>query len=198
VTTSPPRTRLRRYAPVGVVAMSTVRLLPGFGALLGLVILAGCASTPSPTPSPSTASPASSPSPASSSSPAPAASALVTCLPETGPLPSGFGGDPCPSAIAAIRAVVAPLRLTIARLRIEPGPFECGDLWPGVGTPPACRPPVIPGRDMHGWVSFVGTDRVAAVALVRQLPDGALASTPGPWQATLLELEDPPGGWVMP
>lgn len=43
---------------------------------------------------------------------------------------------------------------------------------------------------MHGWVTFVGTDKVAAVELHR---------LPGrPWAPILRAFVVPPAGWVMP
>jgi hypothetical protein len=177
--------------------MRAVRLfLPGV-----LLALSACASplptgTPTPTPASTEAVvaaptlPTPSPTPSASSIPSPSAS-TVTCLPETAPLPSGLQGDPCPSAIAAVRAVVASLALPIARMHIEPGPFGCGDLWPGFGSPVICFGPIIlPGTSMHGWVRFVGTAKVAAVELHR---------TPSrPWTPALRAFVVPPAGWVMP
>jgi hypothetical protein len=90
-----------------------------------------------------------------------------------------------------LRKVVAYVGHPIARLYIGPGPFQCGDIWPGVGSPIVCFGPIVlPGRQMSGWVSFVGTDKVAAVELHR---------TPGdPWIARVRAFEVPPAGWVMP
>lgn len=176
-------------------AMRAVRLfLPGV-----LLAISACASpvpTGTPTP-PSSAAvvatptlPAPSPTPSASSVPSPSGQ-TVTCLPEIAPLPSGLQGDPCPSAIAAVRVVVASLGLPIARMHIEPGPFLCGDLWPGVGSPIICAgTPVIPGTSMHGWVTFVGTDKVAA-AEVHRVPSH-------PWTPALRAFVVPPAGWVMP
>lgn len=178
-------------------------------------LLVGCA-TPVPSPRPTTAiapslvpispSPSAAPSP-SASSPAPSVSLptstpaeTVICVPEKGPLPSALAGDPCPSAIAAVRAVVEPLGQSIARIYIEPGRFDCGVLWPGVGSPPLCFGPLIlPGRTMHGWVSFSGTDKVAAVALARDVPvGGAIPSPVPPWTASLVAFIVPPAGWSIP
>ncbi len=125
------------------------------------------------------------------------------CLPETmtptvgSPIPI----ESCPDAIAAVRAVVAPLGLPIARIYLVGGRFQCGDLWPGSGSPPVCFEPFyLPGTAMHGWAAFFGTDNVAAVALTRILPSPSpVTPLPGwPWQAHLLAFVVPPPGWVMP
>lgn len=178
--------------------MTARRMRLGVRMVLAAAILAACAPTPSPsvTPSPLVRPTTSAPSPAPSTSPP---AETVTCRAETGPLPSGLAGDPCPSAVAAVRAVVEPLGTPIVRIYIEPGPFFCGDLWPGVGSPPVCFGPlVLPGTRMHGWVIFVGTDQVAAVALSRPLPGRTNASPVPSWTATLQAFVVPPTGWVMP
>jgi len=119
---------------------------------------------------------------------------------ETAPLPSALAGDPCPAALAAVRALVAPLGFPIARIYLAPEPFVCGDLWPGVGSPMVCFGPLIlPGRDMHGWVAFNGTAKIAAVTLDRPFPpDGSPTASAPPWQASLAAFVVPPAGWVMP
>jgi hypothetical protein len=107
--------------------------------------------------------------------------------------------DECPTAIIAFEAVAARLG-TIARVRIEPGDFDCaGHLWPGVGSPPICFGPLIlPGSAMHGWASFVGTDKVAAIAL-RRSPTGPNSDVAfGPWHGSLRAFIVPPTGWSMP
>ena len=50
---------------------------------------------------------------------------------------------------------------------------------------------------MHGWVSFSGTDKVAAVFLRRFLVTGASPSPAPPWNATLSAFIVPPAGWSM-
>jgi hypothetical protein len=107
--------------------------------------------------------------------------------------------DECPSAIAALEALVTRLG-PIARIRIEPGLFDCGNLWPGVGTPPACfGAAIFPGLAMHGWASFLGTGKVAAIALQRSSLQRSRVGPPfGPWQARIVTLVVPPAGWVMP
>ena len=160
------------------------------------------------------ASPA--PSPVPTASPAPTATPLaetVLCVPEVGPLPSALRGDPCPAAILAVRAIVAPLGLPVARIVIEPGPFNCGDYWPGgsKGQGTVCAGlPISPGTTMHSWVSFAGSAQVAAVELSRPnpnvftvYPSGTPRGTPSPapretWKAGIEAFEMPPTGWVMP
>ena len=170
--------------------------------VLLLVALAGCASPPPPLTSTPAASPtASSPSTTSPSpSPTPLPSTSITCLRETAPLPSALAGDPCPAALAAVRALVAPLGLPIARIYLAPDPFFCGDLWPEVGSSTVCAGPIIlPGRTMHGWVAFTGTAKIAAVALDRPYPPAGSPTASAPqWQATLAAFVVPPAGWVMP
>jgi hypothetical protein len=177
-------------------------------AALLCALLAACAPAPSPSFSPPpTAAPSPAPAPSvSASSPGPSVSLptstpteTVICVPETGPLPSALG-DPCPSAIAAVRTVVEPLGEPIARIYLQPGPF-CGGLWPGVGSPPICFGVlVLPGSTMHGWVRFSGTDKVAAVTLHRDVfpVSEAIPSPVPPWTASLAAFTVPPAGWSMP
>ena len=132
---------------------------------------------------------------------APATSPTVRCLAEPGPLPSMLASDPCPDAVFAIGLVVAPVRLPTASIVIQPGPFYCDVIWPGAGTPRPCQGvAVLPGQFMHAWVSFVGSDKVAAVMLGLDLPGelGQPGATRPPWHATLVATEIPPAGWVMP
>jgi hypothetical protein len=175
--------------------------------VLGTAMLVACTPTPSPSPTPqSSIAPAPSASASSRTTPSPSAPSpslaaeSAICVPFTGELPAGLEGDPCPSALAAVRAIVEPLGFPMARIYIEPGPFACGnDVWPGVTSPPICYGPIIfPGTTMHGWTAFQGTDKVAAVALSRQLPGGASPSIVPPWRAVLKDFAKPPTGWVMP
>ena len=53
---------------------------------------------------------------------------------------------------------------------------------------------------MHAWVSFVGSVDMAAVMLGLDLPadvEDPVATRP-PWNATVVTVETPPDGWVMP
>ena len=110
-------------------------------------------------------------------------------------------GDPCPGAIVAVELAVVPVHLPMERIVIESGPFFCDVIWPGATTAPACFGTlVIPGQYMHAWVRFVRSDQVAAVMLGRDLPADLTvpATTPLPWNATLVTVEVPPAGWGMP
>ncbi len=171
--------------------------------VLAVALLAGACAAPSPT---VTQPP---PTPSPSPSPTPVPSAAIVCLPERmTPMPVGSSPaaspipiESCPDAIAVVRAVVVPLRLPIARIYLVGGRFQCGYLWPGIGSPPICFDGFyLPGTAMHGWVAFFGSDRVAAVALTLAPPiasQGTLAPSP-PWQAHLLAFVVPPAGWAMP
>ena len=167
---------------------------------LWIVALIACACTSIVHPSPS---PATSPSPGSTSieSESPTAPPMtISCQADAAPAPALLG-DPCPGATAAVELAVAPARLPIERIVIEPGPFYCDVIWPGATTAPACFGTlVIPGQYMHAWVRFVRSEKVAAVMLGRDLPPdlNVPASTPLPWMATLAAVEVPPLGWVMP
>jgi hypothetical protein len=171
-----------------------------------LVVMAAVVACASPVPSPlPTASPDRSPSGTPLPvTPAPSATPLaetVLCIPFVGPLSSALEGDPCPSAIAAVRAIVAPLTLPIARIVVEAGQFPCGGVWPGIASPaPVCFGAVlIPGTTMYGWVRFVRSSKVAAVWLHRPAPQ--LNASPAPsevWTAMIAAFEIPPAGWVMP
>ena len=135
---------------------------------------------------------------------APSATAFsptVRCEPERSPLPSVLSNDPCPGAAFAVSLAIAPVRLPAKLIVIEPGPFYCDVIWPGVASPPACYGPIVrPGQFMHAWVSFTGSDKVAAVMLGLDLPNdlNLPGATRPPWSATLVAAEVPPAGWVMP
>ena len=162
------------------------RLLPGIALLL---LVAACASRVP------TLSPTSAPSP----TPTPIPSPWISCTPFA--LKTILiGDDPCLSAIAAFRVVAGAVGLPIARMVIEPEAFPCGSVWLGIGSPAICFGALImPGTHMRGWVSFFGTDKVDAIALVRSYPfTGGPTATPPPWRATSLAFQVPPAGWVMP
>lgn len=176
-------------------------------AVVLVALLAACAApVRSPTPPPSqTASPASlaTPSHVPSPSPSAAASPFINCVSDQTDATGGVLADECPTASVAVEALVARLG-SIARVRIDPGPFECGELWPGVGSPAVCfGAAIFPGLTMHGWASFLGTGKVAAIALQRsslqRSPVGSRVGPPfGPWQASIAMYVVPPAGWVMP
>lgn len=132
---------------------------------------------------------------------APAPTATVGCDEESGDLVLGLTRPACTSAILAVELAVAPVRLPIERILIQPGPFFCDVLWPGVQTIPACRGGYAaqPGQFMHGWVSFTGSQKVAVVMLGLDLPEPVRATGAArpPWHTTLVTVEIPPTGWVM-
>jgi hypothetical protein len=144
----------------------------------------------------------SAPAAAASATIAPTATlaASITCRADPAPLPSYLAGDPCPSAILAVELAVAPVRLPIERLVIEPGPLFCNVIWEGLGSPPICYGPFFrPGQFMHAYVQFAGSAKIAVVMLGLDLPiDEAPAATRPPWSATLVTVEVPPASWVMP
>lgn len=133
--------------------------------------------------------------------PTPIPEPQVDCHGESTPLPSVLAADPCPDAIFAVGLAVAPVRLPIERIVLEPGPFYCDLIWPGAQTAPPCYGAMVrPGQFMHGWVWFRGSDEVAAVMLGLDLPDDLdePSATRPPWRTTLVTVEVPPAGWVMP
>ena len=160
--------------------------------LIALVVtsaVAACSPTTSPAPT----------TQASTGIPPSSAQIEVSCTPD--PQAPGWLTDPCPAATVAVELAVAPVRLPIARVVIEPGPFFCDDLWPGVGSVVPCYGPAVqPGQFMHAWVSFTQSTQVAAVMLGRDLPTeiGSPPPMPPPWTTTLVKVETPPGGWEMP
>lgn len=130
-----------------------------------------------------------------------APTARVDCREETEPLAPGLSGGACPSAILAVELAVAPVRLPIERIVIEPGPFYCDVIWPGAQSIPPCRGYAVrPGQFMHAWVSFTHSAKVAVVALGLNLPDEVRVpgATRPPWRTTLVTVAIPPDGWVMP
>jgi hypothetical protein len=145
-----------------------------------------------------TASPAHSPAVAAASSgPTPA----VLCHEEPGDLAPGLSKPSCPEAILAVQLAVAPVRLAIERIVIEPGPFFCDVLWPGAQTARPCFAVFVqPGQFMHAWVSFRDSPKVAAVMLGLDLPVAPQSPRPTrpPWMTTLAAVIVPPTGWVMP
>jgi hypothetical protein len=59
-------------------------------------------------------------------------------------------------------------------------------------------PLVMPGTTMHGWVSFTGSAKVAAVSLHLQPATGPSPAPSPMWVATIVAFQVPPAGWVMP
>ena len=193
MTQAPPRDAPHNGADMRVVWWSRASGWPvaalWLAATLWLALgIAACDSTATPTP------------PATSTI-EPVPTPTISCTAEVTPLPSMLSSDPCPEAVLAVQLAVAPVRLPIERLVVAPGPFYCDILWPGVDTPATCRGMYVqPGQFMHGWASFRGSDEVAAVMLGLDLPTivDTPASTRPPWHATLVTVEVPPAGWVMP
>lgn len=151
-----------------------------------------------PVPSPPTLAP--SPQPSTTAGPT-LEPVEVRCTPESATVPPALAGDPCPGATTAVELAVAPVRLPVDRVVIEPGPFFCDVIWPTASAPPACFGVlVVPGQFMHAWVSFQRSNEIAAVMLGRNLPRdlSSPAAAPLPWAATLVRVEVPPAGWVMP
>ena len=191
-----------------------LRLAMGLAAIALIataVVIGAWTSSHLPTTSPSTPSSATAiatPAPARTTAQAttsvvsaPRSGARASCRAEIGPLPSALSSDPCPAAILAVELAVATVRLPIERIVVEPGSFSCGLYWPGAQTPPACYGAMTrPGQYMHAWVSFVGSSEVAVVVLGLNLPSDldAPGATRPPWQTTVLAVEVPPSGWVMP
>ena len=125
----------------------------------------------------------------------------IDCRRDSGPMPAYLAGDPCPSAIAAVELAVAPVMLPIARMVIVAGPLFCDVIWEGVGSPVACFGLSFrQGQFMHAYVRFDGSSRVAVVMLGLDLPadDSDPLVTRPPWNTTLVAVEVPPAGWVMP
>jgi hypothetical protein len=125
----------------------------------------------------------------------------VRCTPEPGRLPSMLSSDPCPAAVAAVEQAVRDVRIPLERIVIEPGPFYCNEIWPGIGSPRFCSMfSIQPGQWMHAWVRFTDSDRIGAVMLGLDLPDNQEepGATRPPWLTTLVAVEVPPDGWVMP
>ena len=63
-----------------------------------------------------------------------------------------------------------------------------------------CGGTVSPGQFMHAWVSFARSSKVAVVMLGLDLPEEIRVPgrTRPPWNMTLVTVEIPPDGWVMP
>ena len=180
---------------------------PGAARLQALVaaaaLIVGVAACASPAPSPSASAPTATPVVSASGTPprvtppptATPPTETDVCVPEVSTPASA--ADPCLLAIAAVRSVVAPLGLPIARIVLRPDPF-CGGLWP-VGSPPVCfGVMVILGGTMHGWVSFTGSAKVAAVSVALQGDDDPTPPPSPLWIATIEAFQVPPAGWVIP
>ena len=116
--------------------------------------------------------------------PSPAPTPSVDCTAEAAAAAVCARERPCPAAILAVELAVAPVRLPIQRIVIEPGPFYCDVIWPGVGSPPPCYGPMVrPGQFMHAWVSFGKSVEGRRGHARADLPDDldAPAATRPPW-----------------
>ena len=171
---------------------------------IALVALATAACSPTnvqPSPAATGSTPASPSAQTTLASPGPSETIDVACTPERAEVVPALRGDPCPGAITAVELAVAPVRLPISRIVIEPGPFYCDDVWPGATSRPACYGVlVLPGQYMHAWAAFERSAEVAAVMLGRDIPSNldVPAAEPLPWSATLVTVEVPPANWTMP
>jgi hypothetical protein len=161
-------------------------------ALLCLLV-AGCA-TPLPSATPTgSAVPTSVPTTATSLTPTPSPSPSIVfrCIPMILP---GFGVTPAPppayclpSSETAVLGAVAFLGYPVESVSLGPFDFNCGGPFAiGVRSCPAYAA-TLPSA----YVSFVGTDKVAAVQIGTQR--GGSVTT-----ATVILAEVPPAGWSMP
>lgn len=187
--------RRGRSARVLVIA------IVGLVAVIAIAVALGIASpAPNRVPAAVATQPAA-PDDAGAAAPTPDPSATFMCTREPGQVPTYLASDPCPSAIEAVQAAVATVRMPIERMATEPGPLFCGVIWEGYGSPAVCfGPDIRPGQYMHAYVSFADSDKVAVVMLGLDLPadDNDPAATRPPWQTTLVAFDTPPIGWAMP
>lgn len=153
---------------------------------LGVVACAAPARPPTPVGSPPPVAP---PTPAPSASP----SFAVACL--GSPKPGATSGTPtvlndCSDLVSAVLAAVARLGYPVQAMTIRTFDFGCGGPFVvGVYSCPMipAGPTTIPGS---AYVTFVGTDKIAAVSFH--------AVDDPPLIAKLVAFEVPPAGWVMP
>ncbi len=134
------------------------------------LVLAGCTATPPPSP---IATPTSTPTASPSPSPSPSIAFECNITPSA---------DSCPGAREAVLVAVAHLGFPVRRISLDAGPWPCGR--PFVTGPMAC-PAVLPRPGTwHGFVEFIGTDKVAAVTVE--------PSTGTDLTATVVAFEVPP------
>ncbi len=146
------------------------------GVALCCLLMAGCIATPSPSPiaTPTTA-------PTASLSPSPSPSIAFECNVTA-------SVDLCPAAREAVLVAVAHVGFPVRRITLDGGAWPCG--VPFVTGPRAC-PAVIPHPGtLHGFVEFVGTDKVAAVTVAPSTGRGLTA--------TVVAFEVPPRGVLTP
>ena len=150
--------------------------------LLTMVAIASCSTTESPVPS------SLSPSPGS-----------VACTSAVDPEVPAYALDSCSEAVAAARSMTEDQVHPVSRIYLSPGVFDCDNFWPGLGSPGNCpEASLLPGVAMYGWISFIGDDRIMAVALYRDQPTDPVQAVATPWKPVILEFAVPPTGWRMP
>ena len=163
--------------------------MKALAATLLCLLIAACATpTPSPTPPPaptSTRTPIPTMTPTPSSSPSPAFSCYRDPIPK-GPGSPSLPSSYCPAERVAVETAVEKLGRTIKAITIEATGFPC-NLPFTEGYNMACFASSI---GPVAYVSFVGTDHVAALTI-------ALVVN-GPVVAKIVTFEVPPSGWSMP
>jgi hypothetical protein len=99
--------------------------------------------------------------------------------------------DGCPAAYAAIDTAVTPLSLPVDSITVLPYDFPCPlPFISGTVFCPALAagPPL---KSLNGvYVTFVGSDRVAALTITQP--------SNGPMVAQLIAFQVPPAGWSVP
>jgi hypothetical protein len=94
--------------------------------------------------------------------------------------------DGCPAAYTAIETAVVHLGLPVDSITVLPYDFPCHQ--PFSSSARGCS---FPADGPNGaYVTFVGTDEIAALTITR------LAS--GPMMANLVDFRVPPAGWSVP
>lgn len=161
--------------------------MKAFGVAMLCFLAASCATPP---PSPSNPPP----TPvgivvAATPSPPPGAPIEFVC--PAVPMNGLDSADGCPAAYAAIETTIAPLGLQVDGITVLPDDFPCRLPF----TSSAARCPLMPASppppSLNGvYVTFVGTDKVAALTITR--------ASNGPMVAHLVEFEVPPAGWSVP
>jgi hypothetical protein len=123
------------------------------------------------------------PTPSPPPTPTPAPFVPVKCATITSPAPSGAVAG-CSIEIRAVRDSIADVGFEVASIVIQPYGFPCGTPFPAGGADPTC--PVTLGIST-AYVTFVGTDKVAALTLA-STPSGAAV------EAVIVAFEVPVGG----
>jgi hypothetical protein len=162
--------------------------MKAFAVAILCVLAAGCA-TPGPSPALSAA-----PSPMSavvSAPPSPTPGAAIEFICPAVPMNGLDSADGCPAAYAAIETAVAPLGLPVDSITVLPDDFPCRLPFTSSAARCPALPDVPPPPSLNGvYVTFVGTDKVAALTITR--------ASNGPMVAQLVDFEVPPAGWAVP